>query len=305
MRRFGGNRVKAIGRIGKVEIDRILDSYVLAETAQGFFPDFDREAVKPYEQWLCPVHYDNESGHIPMPVHSWLLRVGDKCILIDTCMGNDKQRPDKFEMHLLNNRYLERMAALGVRPEDVDYVLCTHLHVDHVGWNTRLESGRWVPTFPNARYVLSRAEYETTKKDATGSKADPFLRQVFEDSIHPVVETGKASIVDGSHMLLDGITLHLAPGHSPGHFFIEVRSGGDVGFFVGDIIHSPIQVPLWKWSTRYCWNRDMATKARREILEGCAAENALLIPAHFETPHVGRIREAGSAFAINFGWDRI
>lgn len=296
--------MKILGKIGHVEIGRVLDSYVLTETAQVFFPDFDREALAPHEGWLCPTHYDNESGHIPMPVHSWLLRVGDKNVLIDTCLGNNKTRPDKPEMHLLNNRYLERMTGLGVRPEEIDYVLCTHLHVDHVGWNTRLEHGRWVPTFPNARYVVSKTEYECAKRDAEDPQGSAFLRQVFEDLIYPVVETGKAALIDGSQTLLDGVTLQPAPGHSPGHLRIELRSGGDLGFFVGDILHSPIQVPLWKWSTRYCSDRVMAAQSRRQVLEDCVAENALLIPCHFETPYVGRIKEAGNTFAINFGWER-
>jgi glyoxylase-like metal-dependent hydrolase (beta-lactamase superfamily II) len=123
------------------------------------------------------------------------------------------------------------------------------LHVDHVGWNTRLENGRWVPTFPNARYVLSRTEYEVAKKEASGPNSRSLFTQVFEDSIHPVVEAGKACLVDGIHELIDQLTLRPAPGHSPGHFRIELRSQGAVGVFAGDILHSPIQVPFWEWST--------------------------------------------------------
>jgi hypothetical protein len=121
-----------VGKVGSAEIARVLDGVLLGETAQGFFPDYAREALKPYEHWLCPTHYDGESGRIPMPVHSWLIRLGEKIILIDTCLGNDKVRPNKSEMHMLNTRYLERMAECGLRPEHIDYVLCTHLHVDHV-----------------------------------------------------------------------------------------------------------------------------------------------------------------------------
>lgn len=295
-------RFKVVGKIGSVEVARVLDGHLLGETAQGFFPDFDREALKPHEHWLCPTHYDDESGRIPMPVHSWLIRLGDKIALIDTCLGNDKVRPDKSEMHLLNTRYLERMAEFGVRPQDIDYVLCTHLHVDHVGWNTRLENGRWVPTFPNARYVLSRTEYEAAKIQAARPDCLPWIRNVFEDSIQPIVETGKAILVDGTHGLLDELTLHPSPGHSPGHMCVELRSQGGLAFFVGDLLHTPIQVPLWPWSTRYCWDLQMAAQSRRELLELCAAENALLLPAHFEAPYVGRIREASGTFGIDFGW---
>ncbi len=203
---------------------------------------------------------------------------------------------------MLNTRYLERLAEVGLTPDGIDYVLCTHLHVDHVGWNTRLENGRWVPTFPNARYVFSRTEYESAKKDALNPTPRPFSRQMFEDSIHPVVEAGKASLVDGVHELLDQLTLRPAPGHSRGHFRIELRSEGAVGVFAGDILHSPIQVPLWEWSTRVCWDKRMAAASRRELLEFCASEEALLLPGHFQAPHVGRIKRAGGTFAIDFGW---
>jgi glyoxylase-like metal-dependent hydrolase (beta-lactamase superfamily II) len=300
LRRQG--RFEAVGKIGSVEVARVLDGYLLGETAQGFFPDFDREALKPHERWLCPTHYDDESGRVPMPVYSWLIRLGDKNVLIDTCLGNDKVRPDKSEMHLLNTRYLERMADFGLRPEQIDFVLYTHLHVDHVGWNTRLENGRWVPTFPNARYVLSRTEYEAAKTEAAHPDCLPWIKNVFADSIQPIVETGKATLVDGSQGLLDELTLHPSPGHSPGHMCIGLRSQGRLAVFVGDLLHTPIQVPLWSWSTRYCWNLQLAAQSRRELFEFCAAENALVLPAHFEAPHVGRIRKANDTFSIDFGW---
>lgn len=292
----------SIGRIGTVKVGRVLDSYLLGETMQGWFPDFSREAVRPHEHWLCPHHYDAESGHFPMPVHSWLLRVGSQTVLIDTCMGNHKARPGLFEMHMLNTRYLQRMEEIGVRPDEIDYVLCTHLHVDHVGWNTKLESGRWVPTFPNAKYVLSRIEYEAVKKEAADPACPAFVHNVFEDSIHPIVESGKAVLVNDMHELLGHLTLHPAPGHSPGHVRIELRSQGQVGVFAGDLLHSPVQVPLWHWSSRVCWDRTMAAKSRHELLTFCAAEDALLLPGHFEAPHVGRIRRDGDAFSIAFGW---
>ena len=294
--------MKSIGKIGAVEVGRVLEGYLLGETAQCFFREFDRNSLRPHESWLCPTHYDPETGHIRMPVQSWLLRVGGQIVLIDTCVGNDKSRPDKHEMHMLDSRYLERLRAIGVRPEDVDYVLCTHLHVDHVGWNTKLENGRWVPTFPNARYVLSKTEYEFAKLEASRPTCSTAIRHAFEDSIHPIVESGKACVIEGVHGLLDGVTLHPAPGHTPGHLRIEVRSQGALGLFVGDILHSPIQVPLWQWSSRFCWDPKLAEQARRHVLEICAGENGVLLPTHFEVPHVGRIRRANGTFAIDLGW---
>jgi len=293
---------QSVGKIGGVEIGRVFDSYLIGETMQAWFPDFDREAVKPHEPWLCPEHYDAESGHFKMPVHSWLLWVNGHSVLIDTCMGNHKNRPGLSEMHMLNTRYLERVAEAGMRPEEVEYVLCTHLHVDHVGWNTKLENGRWVPTFPNAKYVLSRVEYEAAKAAANDPDMPPFMRHVFEDSIHPVVEAGKAVLVDGVHELLDALTLRPAPGHSPGHIRIELKSQGAQGVFAGDMLHSPVQIPFWQWSSRVCSDPKMSAQSRRELLEFCASENALLLPGHFETPYGGRIKTVGDTFAIDFGW---
>lgn len=291
-----------VGKVGNIEICRILDSYLLGETMQSWFPDFDRDAVRAYEHWLCPTHYDPESGHFAMPVHSWLLRVGSYNVLIDTCMGNHKSRPGIGEMHMLENRYLERMADCGVSPEDIDFVLCTHLHVDHVGWNTRLANGRWVPTFPNAKYVFSRTEFEAAKEEAANPGSAPFLKAVFEDSIFPITEAGKAHLVDGVQEFIDCLTVRPAPGHSPGHVRIELNSQGERGVFSGDIMHSPVQVPFWNWSSRVCWDRAMSAKSRRELLEFCASENVLLLPAHFETPYVGRIKRSGESFSIDFGW---
>ncbi|KKC23921.1 MBL fold metallo-hydrolase [Sphingomonas sp. SRS2] len=291
-----------IGSVGNVEIGRIFDSSLLGFTAQSWFPLFDREALRAHEHWLCPDHFDPETGRIPMPVHSWLLRVGGRNVLIDTCMGNDKERPQFPEMHRLQNRYLDRLAAVGLAPADIDYVLCTHLHVDHVGWNTCLENGRWVPTFPNARYIFSKVEYEATKAEALDPAKPAYLRATFEDSIHPVIEAGKVELYDGTYELLDCITLRPAPGHSEGHVRIELRSQDNLGIFCGDMVHSPLQIPLWEWSSVVCWDKAMSAKARHELLQYCVNENALLIPGHFEAPHVGRIREKQGKFSIDFGW---
>jgi glyoxylase-like metal-dependent hydrolase (beta-lactamase superfamily II) len=288
------------GSIGNVEVARVLDSYILGHTAQTWFPAFDREAVRPHEHWLCPHHFDPETGRIPMPVQSFVLKTPHHVVLVDTCLGNHKERPGMTEMHRLTTGYLDRLAALGLRPEDVDFVMCTHLHVDHVGWNTQLKDGRWVPTFPNARYVMSKVEFEATLESSLTSPVG--TRNCFEDSILPIVDAGKAMMIEGMHEMLDGFTLRPAPGHSPGHVRIELRSQNQVGVFAGDLLHSPLQIPLWQWSSRVCWNQEMAAQARRDLLEFCVNENALLIPGHFEAPHVARVRERQGQFAPEFGW---
>ncbi|MBD3759627.1 MBL fold metallo-hydrolase [Rhizorhabdus sp.] len=289
------------GRIGDVGITTIHDC-VLHDTAARWFPDYDREMIRPHEHWLSPYHLDAETGAFEMPVHSFLVQTGRHNILVDTCVGNDKDRPMIDEMHGLSTGYLDRLREAGLRPEDIDYVMCTHLHIDHVGWNTRLLDGRWVPTFPNATYIFSRTEYEAARAEANLPDMFPAVRNAFEDSVRPILDAGKVELVDGIHEMLDGFTLRPAPGHSPGHVRIELRSRGETGVFAGDLIHNPVQVPLWQLSTVACWDQEMAAATRRDLLAFCADENALLLPGHFRPPFVGRVRERSGNFTIDFGW---
>lgn len=285
--------------VGDVGIVRVYDSSLLGETAQNLFPGFSRDEIRPYERWLRPPHFDPESGHVPLPVQSFVVEAKGQIVLVDTGIGNGKDRPLVAEMHMLATRYLDRLADLGVEPENVDYVLSTHLHPDHVGWNTRLSDGRWVPTFPNATHVVSRNEYEEQEREAA---ATPFVaaRNVFEDSVRPLVEAGKVEFVEDSHELLDTFRFHPAPGHTLGHVRIELRSRGETAVFAGDVLHSPLQVPLCNWSSKYCTDHALANRSRRELLEFCVAENALLIPGHFEAPHAARIRDVGGTFLPDF-----
>jgi glyoxylase-like metal-dependent hydrolase (beta-lactamase superfamily II) len=283
--------------IGDVRVTR-LPEMVLVERAADLFPNFDAEAARAHEPWLAPHHYDPAAGTITMPVSSWLLRAGGWTILIDTCCGNHKDRLGIPGMHQLQTPFLERLAAAGVAPETVDFVLCTHLHLDHVGWNTQLIGGRWVPTFPNARYVVSRTELEHA-----ASAPGRLERLVYQDSIAPVVAAGLVETVDGEHGLLDLLTLRPAPGHSPGHVWIELASAGALGVFCGDIVHSPIQAPFWRWSTRYCEDPVQATATRRRLLDVCAETGALLLPAHFNHKPVARVRADGDVFALAFPAD--
>lgn len=293
--------LKSQGRVGAIEIARVHDMTLLSETAQSWFPDFNRDAVRPHEHWLCPLHYDRETGRIPMPVHSFVLEIKGKIVLIDTCVGSGKDRPMIGEMHRLHTDYLDRLAQVGLTTADVDYVMCTHLHVDHVGWNTQMVDGRWVPTFPNARYIMARDEFLAAEAEAAETPMAA-LRNCFADSVMPVVDAGQVDFVEGVHEILDLLTLRPAPGHSAGHMRIELRSEGKTAVFSGDMIHSPMQIPLWQWSSKVCWDPAMATHARRELLEFCISEGALLLPGHFDAPHVARIRAENGSFMPQFGW---
>ncbi|WP_175777265.1 MBL fold metallo-hydrolase [Burkholderia anthina] len=288
--------------LGNVEIIRLYDTTLLGETAQSWLPDFDRARVAEHEHWLAPTHYDPESGRIPMPVHSWIVRTGRHTVLIDSCIGNHKERPGLPEMHRLSTRYLDRMRALGIQPEEIDYVMCSHLHADHVGWNTQLVNGVWVPTFPNARYVISQVEHDHLVRAIRGEgPAGPaWFRPMYNDSVLPVIEAGQATMFDDTYELDDTFLIRHAPGHSPGHVRIELTSQGSRGVFSGDMLHSPIQIPFWQWSSKVCDDRQLAAKSRFELLAHCVEHGALLLPGHFEAPHAGHIVDTAGTFGIEF-----
>lgn len=290
-----------LGRVGDVEIARVYELTFLGQTAADFFPKFDREAVRAHEHWLCPHHFDPESLRIPMDVQSFVLKTDKHVIMIDTCCGNNKPREGAPEFHQLTTGYLDRLAELGLTPDDVDYVMCTHLHIDHIGWNTRLIDGRWVPTFPNARYIVSRQEHENAAREAETIPFAP-VRNGFQDSVVPVVEAGLADLVDEGYEILDILTLKAAPGHTAANVQIELCSKGDRAIFAGDMLHTPLQVPFWDWSSKLCWDQELASRTRRALFERCVDENALLIPGHFRAPHVGRIREDNETFRIAWGF---
>ena len=289
------------GKIGSVEIARVLDCTLLGETAQSWFPDFDRDAVRPHEHWLCPDHFDAETGRIPMPVQSFVLRTRHHNILIDTCIGNDKERPGLAEMHRLTTGYIDRLAKLGLTPEDIDFVMCTHLHVDHVGWNTKLENGRWVPTFPNAKYLFGKREYAHWETERGTQGEGKVNDGSFDDSVLPIVEAGKAVMIESDHQPDPLLTIKDYPGHTPGSIAINLKDDGRTATFSGDIMHHPIQVYHPDWSSQFCWDQDMSARSRRQLLEDCVESNALLCPAHFPGANAGYVKPEGNAFRLE--WD--
>jgi glyoxylase-like metal-dependent hydrolase (beta-lactamase superfamily II) len=225
-------------------------------------------------------------------MHSWLIRTPDHIILLDTCVGNDKERDGAKLFHQKSFPYLAALAAAGVRPEEVDFVLCTHLHVDHVGWNTRLVDGRWTPTFPNARYVFSKAENERWRP-APSSPA-------YADSVLPVIEAGLVDLVDGDHAIGDQLLIQPAPGHTPGHISLRLLDGGERGLFTGDSMHSAIQGAFPDWNSAFCEQLDQAIATRRRLLEYCCETGATLLPQHFGWPFVAKVKPAGDSFRFDF-----
>ena len=286
-------------RIGAAIAARVEETYEPNFSAVKFFPDWDPAVVQEHGTWLSPDHYDAASGYLKLSVHSWLLTVGGKRILIDACVGNHKPRSARPMWHMLQTPYLARLAAAGARPEQIDMVMCTHLHVDHIGWNTRLENGRWVPTFPNARYVFSKEDYEHYLGVDRDPERGPANLGSFRDSILPVVEAGLAQMVSGNAALDESLSVEPAPGHTPGTIAIKFESRGSKALFCGDILHHALQVYRPEWNSFACADPVKARASRRKVLEHCAG-GALLMPAHFGAPFVCRIESQGSGFLPRF-----
>jgi glyoxylase-like metal-dependent hydrolase (beta-lactamase superfamily II) len=226
-----------------------------------------------------------------------VLKTRHHTILIDTCVGNHKERPGQPRFHMLDRPYMENFGKAGLKVEDIDYVLCTHLHVDHVGWNTRLDNGRWVPTFPRAKYVFSKADRDFfDPARGAGGKIETNAR-VFNDSVLPILEARQDMLVDGTMALGDDLTIEPAPGHSPGHVLIALASKGTEALFIGDIMHNPIQIHHPHWSSAFCSDPEEARRTRQRVLERAAAKGSLIYPQHFAGPHIGRVAEKAEGFA--------
>jgi glyoxylase-like metal-dependent hydrolase (beta-lactamase superfamily II) len=289
--------------IGDVRVTRIEEQMGPGFPAKDFFPEFDADTFAAEQHWLAPSYFQPESGRLIASIHSWLLRTGKHTILVDACSGNHKPRPGMPRFDMLDTKYLDRLREAGVQPEEIDFVMCTHLHVDHVGWNTRLENGIWVPTFPNAKYVMSRIDHDHWAAMAKKADTDAYQINTYNDSVLPIVEAKKAEFVSGEHGMCDCLTLKPTPGHTPGQIRVDLASRGRRAIFAGDALHNPVQVPLWKWNSRFCEDLDLARKSRHTLLADCVEQGALLMPAHFAPPHAAYVKANGERFEPDWDYD--
>jgi len=249
--------------------------------------------------WLQP-HFADERGRLKMSIHALVVETPDRRIIVDTCLGNDKQNRRIPTWNNLQGPFLADLAAAGFPRESIDTVLCTHLHVDHVGWNTRLENGRWVPTFKNAKYVWSQADFDFYKQLDADPQKGPANGGSFRDSVLPVVEMGNVQMVKGGAEIEDGLKVTPAPGHTPGTIRIELESKGETALFCGDILHHAVQVYHPEWNSFACLDQDNARKSRRAAIEHCAGTGAMLLPCHFGAPFHCHIESKGAGFAPRF-----
>jgi len=280
-------------RIGAIEIDWVEEVTVF--DPPELFAEMQAQDLARHRPWLEPDYYDAEKG-FRVGVLSWIVRTPSRTIIVDTGAGNGKTRPTSPRFGGLDTPYLSRLAEKGITPDTVDTVLLTHLHLDHVGWNTMLRNGAWVPTFAKARHLVSAVELELRDPERGAAARPPASWQVYNDSVRPVLEAGLIDLVAGDEDLGEGLALMRLPGHSAGQIGLHVESQGQVAMFVADVVHQPIQVYFPHWNSRYCEDQDTARQTRAAIFTRAAEEKALLLPAHFGGNHGGFIERSGDGY---------
>jgi glyoxylase-like metal-dependent hydrolase (beta-lactamase superfamily II) len=272
--------------VGKVKITKIVELETVGST-RFILPAATHDEIQKLP-WLIP-HFATEEGRLKMSIHSLVVETPTRRIVVDTGLGNDKQGRG---VPVWNNRstpFLETMTEAGFPPESIDTVLCTHLHVDHVGWNTKLVDGKWVPTFPKARYLFGKTEYQYWRDDT----AEPDKVAVFNDSVKPVVDAGQAELIASDHRLCEEVSVIPTPGHSPGHMSVLIESGGEQGLLSGDVAHHPCQMAHLDWSSTVDTDEAQSAATRRELFGRFADTPTLLIGGHFSA---GQIKRDGNAF---------
>src|SRR6267154_620373 len=275
--------------LGDVSISRIVEIGRSSFPTAQMLPESDAGKIASHHRWIKPHFFDDVTGDLGSRIQTWIVRTPRHTVLVDTGVGNDKDRGDNALWNRRSGGFLDDLAAAGVTPEQVDLVLCTHLHVDHVGWNTRLVDGRWVPTFPRARYLFGRTEYEHWRDHSE----TPDKVAVFNDSVKPIVDAGKAELIASDAKVCEEITVIPTPGHSPGHMSIHIQSDGEEGLLTGDVAHHPCQMAHLNWSSTADSDPVRSAATRRELFSRFADRPVLVIGGHY---NAGHIRRDGDAF---------
>jgi glyoxylase-like metal-dependent hydrolase (beta-lactamase superfamily II) len=283
-------------QLGDVLIASIIERDGPWRRPEDMFPDFHRDIGGRHLAELGPLVYDAASNRLVITYQTFVVRTPRHTILIDTCTGEDKGYP--APMDFPKQPWLDGFAALGLRFEDIDYVFCTHLHIDHCGWNTRLVDGRWVPTFPRAKYIFHKREYAAW--EAADARGESPPGTVWRTNCRPIVEAGQALLVDDDFALDDTAWLTPTPGHSPCHCCVNIRSGGMRAVVTGDMMHHALQCREPDWSTVFDWDKAMAARSRRQFLGDVADTDTLVLPVHFPAPTAGRVEADGERFRYRF-----
>lgn len=272
--------------LGRLRLDAVVETAGPTRPT-WLLPSATPDALVPHRAWLAPHFLDGE-GRFLQSVHTFVVKSPDLTVLVDTCIGNAKDRGGRRPFHMLRTPFLRTLHEAGVAPESVDVVICTHLHVDHVGWNTRLENGRFIPTFSRARYLFARAEWEHWT-----SHPDEDTKRIMADSVAPVLDAGLAALVEEDHRISDEIWLEPTPGHTPGHVSVRLRSQGHDAVITGDLMHHPVQVSEPDWASSFDTDPDHARRTRRDFCARYADTAVTVLGTHFHHPTAGRITRIG------------
>ena len=277
--------------VGDMTIHRIVEDEGAFRSALDMFVGLTPERLAENRGWMQPTALDAQDM-VLLCFQSYVVRTPHHTILVDTCVGNDKQRPARPSWHMrTDDSFMRGLASHGLGVNDIDVVMCTHLHVDHVGWNTRLENGRWTPTFPKARYIFGRQEYDHWAAQHAKAAVAPF-----EDSVLPIIEEKRADIVGDDFQIGDHVRLLPTPGHTPGHFAVCFGRARDEAVMSGDLMHSPLQARYPELSAAFDTDKAQAAVTRRAFLERYCDTDTLCCTAHFPAPSAGHIRRWGDGF---------
>ena len=279
--------------VGDLTIHRIIEQETTYLPALDMMPALTPELLAENRAWLRQAGAIDDADMLILCFQSYVVKTPHHTILVDSCIGNDKPRPNRPKWNMkTDDLFMRGLAATGVSVADIDVVMCTHLHVDHVGWNTRLENGRWVPTFPNARYIFGKAEFDYWTAQNAKAEVPPFT-----DSVLPVVAADRAEIVRDDFAIGDHVRIVPTPGHTPGHVAFSFGKGRDDAVFSGDLMHSPLQARHPQLSAKFDIDQVQAAATRRAFLERYCDTATLCCTAHFPSPSTGRIKHRGDGFA--------
>ena len=281
--------------LGEIAVYRIVEQEIPFFDPFEFLPALSREMLEENRSWLEPAGLEPNTGRMILCFQSYVVRTPHHTILIDSCIGNHKDRPHRPLWHQKSDdTYMRGLASAGVSVDDIDFVMCTHMHLDHVGWNTRLENGRWVPTFPNARYLFSERELAHWQQKHAEQPL-PYM----VDSVLPIIAARRADLVSSEHALDDHVRLEPTPGHTPGHFAVRLGRRAEAAI-AGDLIHSPLQARYPDLETRVDHDATEAARTRRAFLERYCGTGTLMCPAHFPSPSVGQVERWQEGFRFIF-----
>lgn len=287
-----------VKQIGDIRVTRIQEYSAPSHDPKFLLPEMDQQALEENESWMAPNHWIPHMNKLIVTIQLWVVHAGSNIIVVDTGVGNFKNRQDIPRMHMLNNLILEWLEAAGAPPEKVTHVVLTHLHSDHVGWNTRWVDNRWTPTFPNAKYYIPEQDFRFCEQGKNKEEKIDVFGESFNDSVMPIVNEGLSVMIRPGMEVADCLLVEDAAGHSPGQVAFRIRSQGEEAVFSGDIFHSPMQIVMPEINSGYCIYPDVARNTRYEFLNRAADSNSLILPVHFGDPYCGYIRRNGNGFSF-------